>query len=368
MTLPGRILLFGEVPLPYGGIQAHCLRLLAWLRDQGIDATLAHTPSFLLTPVAAPRPEILPCRHAFWPIVRTLRQVQPQLVHQHVYRWRVAVVLGHLKRHPGRFGIAPLKTVLTVHGEAFFATIPPLVRPIVHAALREFDHVIADNPLLLERIEREAGVDPERTSLIGAFLPPEASERDPTQLPEDLRAFAASHRPLLVSNGAVATFKGEDKYGVDLMLEATRQLATEFPNLGAVFCVTAVHDPARMHKLEAEVQRLGLQDRFRFVGQLASLMPLLETADATIRATNTDGDALSVHESMLLGTPALASDVVVRPPLADLFRNRDADDLTAVLRRVLHRGRHPPEVAAQIHHAGPELLNLYQRLLGSDPR
>jgi glycosyltransferase involved in cell wall biosynthesis len=361
--LPPRILLFGETPLPYGGIQAHCLRLLAWLRAQGVDATLAHTPSFRLTPVATPRPEILPTRHAFWPILKTLRRVQPQLVHQHVYRWRVALILGHLRRHPGRFGIAPIKTVLTVHGEAFFATIPAPVRPLVHAALREFDHVLADNPMLLQRIQREAGVDPARTSLLGAFLPPEASERDPSLLPQELRAFAQSHRPLLVSNGAVATFKGEDKYGVDLMLEATRQLATDMPNLGAVFCVTAVHDEARWRLLQAEVERLGLGERFRFVRQLPSLMPLLETADATLRATNTDGDALSVHESLLLGTPALTSDVVVRPELADLFRNRDADDLTEVLRRVLARGRHPPEVAAQVRHAGPDILGLYERLL-----
>lgn len=358
-----RILLFGETPLPYGGIQAHCLRLLAWLRSQGVEATLAHTPSFRLTPVATPRPDILPTRHAFWPILRTLRAVQPHLVHQHVYRWRVALVLGHLRRHPGQFGVAPIKTVLTVHGEAFFATIPAAVRPLVHAALREFDHVIADNPMLLQRIQAEAGVDPARTSLLGAFLPPEASERDPGLLPQDLRTFAETHRPLLVSNGAVASFKGEDKYGVDLVVEATARLVHEFPKLGAVFCVTAVHDEARWRALQAEVERRGLGERFRFVRQLPSLMPLLETADATVRATNTDGDALSLHESMLLGTPAVASDVVVRPDLADRFRNRDAADLTAVLRRVLARGRHPPDVAERIRHAGPDLLALYDRLL-----
>ena len=32
MNSAPRILLFGEAPPPYGGIQAHCTRLLAWLR------------------------------------------------------------------------------------------------------------------------------------------------------------------------------------------------------------------------------------------------------------------------------------------------------------------------------------------------
>lgn len=360
-----RILLFGEAPPPYGGIQAHCTRLLAWLRTQGATVRLANTHSRGVAPTSVIDPDIVPSRNGVLPALWQIREFQPDLVHLHVYRWRITALLGWLRQHPGAFGTPPLRTVITIHGEAHFTTIPHLVRPLVHGALRRADVLIADNPSLLAHLYDEIGADPEHTRLIGAFLPPAASELDPVHLPANVVAFAAAHQPLIVGNGAVATFKDEDKYGVDLLMAAIDALKDDHPRIGAIFCITAVHDRGRMQLLEAELARRGLADRFLFVQDLPSLAPLFAMADATVRATNTDGDALSVHESAMLGTPVLASDVVVRPDYADLFRNRDADDLARVMRGVLARGRLDPAVTAQVEHAGAALWQLYESVLRS---
>jgi glycosyltransferase involved in cell wall biosynthesis len=356
-----KLLLIGEAPLPYGGITSHCVRLLGWLRGLGHDAILAHVPSWRLTPVASPRPDIVPCRNSFLALWRLLRAQRPALVHLHVYRWRAVLMLAWARQ--GRFGLPPCRVVATVHGEGFFAAIPGLVRPWVYAALRQFDQIVADNPMLQQRLETEAGVIPARIALHGAFLPPDASERNAELLPADVRAFMASCRPLLATNGAMADFRGDDKYGFDLVLQATARLAVDHPQIGLVACVTDVQDAARWQRVQALVGELGLTGRVRFVRQLPSFLPVLQSADASVRATNTDGDALSVHESLLLGTPVVASDVVVRPPLADRFRNRDVDDLVRALAEVLARGRHPPEVAGQVPHNGRDLLAIYERLL-----
>jgi glycosyltransferase involved in cell wall biosynthesis len=363
---PPRILLFGEAPPPYGGIQAHCTRLLAWLRQQGATVRLANTHSRGVAPSSVHDPDIVPSRNGVLPALRQIRAFQPDIVHLHVYRWRITALLGWLRQHPRAFGTAPLRTVVTIHGEAHFTTIPHLVRPLVHEALRHADVLIADNPMLLEHLHTEVGADPAHTRLIGAFLPPSPAELDPALLPADVLAFAAAHQPLIVGNGAVATFKDEDKYGVDLLLAAIAALRPEYPRIGAIFCITAVHDRARMQKLEAELAQRGLGDHFLFVQDLPSLAPLFAMADATVRATNTDGDALSVHESAMLGTPVLASDVVVRPAYADLFRNRDAADLKRVMRNVLARGRLDAGVTAQVAHAGAALWQLYESLLAKD--
>ena len=358
-----RILLFGEAPPPYGGIQAHCTRLLAWLRTQGAVVRLANTHSRGVAASSVADPDIVPSRNGVIPALRQIRAFQPDLVHLHVYRWRVTALLGWLRLHPRAFGTAPLRTVVTIHGEAHFTTIPHLVRPLVHEALRRADVLIADNPMLLEHLHTEIGADPQRTRLIGAFLPPSAAELDRALLPPDVLAFAAAHSPLIVGNGAVATFKDEDKYGVDLLMAAIDALKDSHPGIGAIFCITAVHDRARMQILEKDLAQRGLADRFVFVQDLPSLAPLFAMADATVRATNTDGDALSVHESAMLGTPVLASDVVSRPEYADLFRNRDAADLARVMGEVLALGRLDAHVASRVEHAGAALWQLYQEVL-----
>lgn len=365
MTAP-RILLFGEAPPPYGGIQAHCTRLLVWLRTQGATVRLANTASRGLAVTSVVDPDIVPSRNGALPALQQIRDFQPDLVHLHVYRWRITALLGWLRQHPGAFGTPRLRTVITIHDEAHFTTIPPLMRPLVHDALRHADVLIADNPMLLAHLHDVVGASPDHTRLIGAFLPPAPAELDRALLPANVLAFAAAHQPLIVGNGAVATFKDEDKYGVDLLMAAIDTLKDDHPGIGAVFCITSVHDRGRMQVIEAELARRGLADRFLFVQDLPSLAPLFALADATVRATNTDGDALSVHESAMLGTPVLASDVVVRPDYADLFRNRDAEDLARVMRQVLARGRLSAEVAHQVQHAGSALWHEYEAALARD--
>ena len=363
MQTPPHILLIGEAPLPYGGIATHCVRLLAWLRAQGWHARLMHLPSFWLTQPAVPDPDLFVCRNGLPQLLHALWREQPDLVHQHVYRWRVPLALAAYNRLRQQRNLPRVRAVATIHGESFFATIPPLVRPAVYAALRSYDHILADNPLLLQRVRNEVGVPAQRVSQLGAFLPPGPSERDPSQLPADVLAFAKAHQPLVAGNGAVASFRGEDKYGIDLVLQAIDELRKRWPDIGLVFSITDVQDAARMTGLEQLIAQRNLAPNVRFVRELPSLLPVLGMATASVRATNTDGDALSVHESLMMGTPVVASDVVVRPPLCERFANRDAADLARVLAATIEKGRVDPAQAAQVAHIGADLLAVYRRVL-----
>jgi len=46
-------------------------------------------------------------------------------------------------------------------------------------------------------------------------------------------------------------------------------------------------------------------------------------SDIYLRPTSTDGDAVAVRESLSLGTPVVASDIVSRPAGVNLFHHRD---------------------------------------------
>ena len=54
----------------------------------------------------------------------------------------------------------------------------------------------------------------------------------------------------------------------------------------------------------------------------------MKTCDLFLRPTNSDGDSVSVRESLSLGVPVIASDAAPRPNGTILFRSRDHDDLT----------------------------------------
>jgi hypothetical protein len=58
-------------------------------------------------------------------------------------------------------------------------------------------------------------------------------------------------------------------------------------------------------------------------------------SDLFVRPTNTDGDAISVRESIFYKIPSVVSDVVPRPQGTTLFHNRDANDFALKVKNVL---------------------------------
>ncbi len=54
---------------------------------------------------------------------------------------------------------------------------------------------------------------------------------------------------------------------------------------------------------------------------------LIKKSALTIRATRTDGDSLSIRESLYSGVLVIASDVTTRPEGTIIFKNEDVEDL-----------------------------------------
>ncbi|MNE76491.1 hypothetical protein D3C80_1727300 [compost metagenome] len=90
------------------------------------------------------------------------------------------------------------------------------------------------------------------------------------------------------------------------------------------------------HKVNTNIQiQLGSVDFYN----------LLRHADLSIRATNTDGDALSIRESIHLNKPCAASDAVKRPSGVIIFRSRSAEGLKEAILDILNKKSYhaPPE-------------------------
>jgi hypothetical protein len=83
------------------------------------------------------------------------------------------------------------------------------------------------------------------------------------------------------------------------------------------------------------IKKLKLTDNFLLIHQELSFIKVMEYSDIIVRATNTDGDSLTVREALFLGKRVIASDIVKRPTGIVLFQNRNMNDLESKLLMLL---------------------------------
>jgi len=84
---------------------------------------------------------------------------------------------------------------------------------------------------------------------------------------------------------------------------------------------------------------------------------LLKVSDVFIRATVTDGDALSVRESLMLDVKTIASDCVVRPAGTITYETGDISSLKNAL-----LCSHKPEATIKLSFES-DVMNMYRKLL-----
>lgn len=135
--------------------------------------------------------------------------------------------------------------------------------------------------------------------------------------------------PLVLSVGALIPLKGHD-----ILLHAIHALP------GVSLCI-AGEGPER-NALRAQIDRLGLADRVRLLGNIphAELARYLAAADAMALASEREGLANAWLESLASGTPIVIPDVggarqVVRDPVAGRIVARTSQAFSAAIAEIL---------------------------------
>jgi glycosyltransferase involved in cell wall biosynthesis len=178
-----------------------------------------------------------------------------------------------------------------------------------------------------------------------------------------------SHSPVLAANAF--SFQRADAgllYGQDLLIETLAALVPPQGALSNVGLVIHQAQPETAHGHEfAGVQEraraLGVQDRVFWVHDSAPFGPTLVRADALLRPTSTDGDAVSVREALHLGVPVVASAVVQRPPGVIAVAEREPTRWALAVTQALAAAAGAPcEVPQDDSFA--TIWALYQRLTG----
>jgi glycosyltransferase involved in cell wall biosynthesis len=355
------VAIVGPYPPPYGGVSVHIKRVHERLSTLGIRSRVFCQPSS----TAGREPGVVPAALKFswhaW-IPEQGWRCRERIVHFHDgWYWGPAAALMLL------FG---KKVVMTLHDQETsgirWSDASGFER---WASRRLFRHPrvrwVAVSPKVNGQLI-DMGVPADRILVAPAYVPP-PSDTGTSGLPRTVRDFLAAHSPTLSSYAWKLTLdaQGVDVYGLDQCIELVHALRGQFPDIGLVISLPQVAEPAYFEQLNARVAALGLKDAVLFVTEpLDEVHQLWRASDVFVRATNTDGDAVTVREALNMRVPVVASDASPRPAGAVLYPTRNLPALIEAVRGVL---ADPGKIASELQAITiddnfPPLLNLYRAI------
>lgn len=283
-----QLLIIGTLPesAGIGGVTIHVQRLLEWLDAKGVEYTL--------------------CDYKTLPFKKQIRMIMKhKSVHLHVSHPALRVMYALIAKLMGK------KLVFTIHGNlGRFNWLGNLQDKLTVK--------LSDVPIAINQKSYEKALKwNRRTQLVSAFIPPVKDGTTPEWAIEKINALRKDGRPVFSTNASVCSFTpaGEEIYGIEFLIDFFRKRNE----------VLVISDPSGQY-----ANRHKGEDVF-IIAEPHSTFALYKHVDGTIRNTATDGDSLSVRESLYLGLPTLATDRVDRPEGCILFHYNDTESLANAL-------------------------------------
>lgn len=172
-------------------------------------------------------------------------------------------------------------------------------------------------------------LDIPKAVIIPAFLPPEI-ENEP-ELPIEVIDLLESNKgkKIVISNAyRLNLFNEEDLYGTDLLIKVAKKIKQYNNEIKIIFVITTLEENKHLYDRYLDIiMKEQLSEYITLIPYPISFVKLIQKCDLVVRATNTDGDALTVREAIYFSKPVIASDAVIRPKNAILFKSRDYNDL-----------------------------------------
>ena len=283
-----KILILGTIPATagLGGVTVHVERLLEWLDARGIDYTL--------------------CDYKSIPFKKQLHMIlRHQIVHLHVSHPVLRFLYSLLIKLQGK------KQVFTIHGNlGRFNWLGNLLDKL---AVKLSDVPIAINQQSYEKALKWN----KKTQLISAFIPPMENGYAPDWALEKIDNLREQGYRVFSTNASVCSFTptGEEIYGIEFLIDFFRHRKE----------ILVISDPSGQYTEKHKGENLFI------IAEPHSTYVIYKHVDGTIRNTATDGDSLSVRESLSLGLPTLATDRIDRPEGCILFQYNDEESLAKAL-------------------------------------
>ncbi len=276
MTRPYRILIIGRTPPPIGGVTIHTSRLLEACDGKYKRCFMALT----------------------WGNLLRLPFVLPRYQKAHLHASNVWVMLWFVCV----CWLTKTYSILTIHRDF------GIQRGYLGNWLECRAVAWSKKPVLLnqkslslaEKINKSA-------EMISSFIPPRL-EREylPLEAENRIQTLKKQYGVVFCSNAykLVVDGNGEELYGIWELFDAFER------NPQVAFVLS---DPSRTYAQYVQEQARSLPPNIYIIEGEHSYYKVMSLCSASIRNTTTDGDSVSVKESLFLGLPTFVTDVVSRP-------------------------------------------------------
>ncbi len=333
------VILIGPMPPPRGGVSMHLSRLLRKSKGE---------PGFVLRIFDIRRLRLHSPDGSTSNIFIILKKVIcADVVHVHISRkFKLQIV-----KAARCFG----KKVLYTHHNS-----RNLSDPLTRETMR-----IAHSVILVRAPDIEL---PKEIMSKCDIIPAYIEETSSGHLPEELLRQFSSDKILLAhcyqKKNEPLLIEGKDLYGFDLIFDAIAILEGERKTSGLILFLA---DPADAMKdfYKSRIEWIGEHSGVKLIywDKELDFSSALRHCSVLIRATRSDGDAISVREALNAGVPVLASDCVERPEGVIAFTSGNAFSLANTLAEILDNPDRKPFPQPDYTQ---EIFRIYRSLLISN--
>jgi hypothetical protein len=299
-----KILIVGKIPPPIGGLTIHVSRLLNKLKNETEFDVFFYD---------------LAIESALKLLFQTLKYNK---IHLHTSSPIFRFLIGLYCK------LTFTKCIITFHGD-LGRYKKEILNKIDLLTIR-----IAEYPIVLNTKSYSIACEINtNTKLISSFIAPiDEEEYLCNEYRNEISNVKKSTDMLFCTNAYNLTY---DKDGVEIYgIYEIISCFLKKTNLGLVFS-----DPSGAYKKKFKDRGIRLTENILHIVEPHSFYEVLKSSDASIRNTTTDGDSLSVKESLFLKKTTLCTDVVSRPEQTILYKRGElqaAVDRTCINMSNLH--------------------------------
>ncbi len=312
------IVIIGPYPPPYGGISVHLERLIPFLDKLGyffILYNISTTRSIHNKVISINRFKTI-----YFIIICLFKK--GKIFHLYSPNWYVRLIFAFFTMfRKGKFIISIQGPSISDALKSKFKIRGNITKWIINC----MDKIIAcNNQIKSECIEFIN--DPNKVLMIPAFIPPLDNEIDDP--PKYILDYIRKHSPTIVATGWIGVkYDGDDDYGIDMLIYLVQKLILKYPEIGLIIKINGgTSDEIIEETINSAFKSVG--NHILFINEpLKDVVGLYKNCDLFCRPTKSEGDAVSVRESLFVGTPVIASNVGQRPKNCFLFESRNFNDL-----------------------------------------
>lgn len=298
-----KILLIGPHSGAPGGVKIHLNRLVKFLatdvKFDFVDEAKQKSPLFFN----------IRSRN-LWIYGRKI--YESDVIHIHSGRWWLIIL------HIISSKIFCKKVIVTIHS---LKTRKSFVVGLIKLFLNQADNIILVNSTINNLLHLR------HYFVRNAFIPP---LDEGNELPPNIKNLISNNKIIVSSNAyRLIKFNNEDLYGLDLCIEIADICKQSNEKIFIIFVIGDIvnSDLTLYNYYNNMIKTRELEGYITIICEGISFISLIQASKIVIRPTNTDGDALTIHEALYYKKPVIASDVVPRPAQTILFQNRNANDL-----------------------------------------